>query len=142
MHVAPRHHAHRFSVEQRNVDISQRLSSWKGGIQAKQKHNRTDGGQTTIVVAIRRKGAHGGVMFDYAATAELYSRRSGRKARSNIGYQRFSRASDAILYIIERLPSGDLVGVSLEVNDERFGPAGIRALYDDDAFPLQRNKAR
>lgn len=94
------------------------------------------------VLAIGGKGAHGRTMFDYEAAAELYSRRSGLKARSRIGYQRFSRASDAILFVVEALPADQLAGASLEVNDERFGPAGIRALYDDDAFPLQRGIAR
>lgn len=81
-------------------------------------------------------------MFNYEAAAELYSRRSGRKARRSVGYRRFARASDAILFAIEALQPGDLPGVSLEVNDERFGPADIRALYDDDAFPHQHGIAR
>ena len=81
-------------------------------------------------------------MFNYEAIAELYSRRSGRKARHGVGYRRFARASDAILFAIEALPPGDLVGVSIEVSDERLGPTDIRALYDDDAFPLQRGIAR
>jgi hypothetical protein len=78
-------------------------------------------------------------MFDYDAAAELFSRRSGLKSRNQIGYRRFSRASDAILFAIETLPSDLLAGASLEVDDQRFNAGEIRTLYDDAEFPLRRS---
>ena len=53
-------------------------------------------------------------------------------------YRRFKKASEAIRYMIEDMPSAWLPGSFLEVNEQRFEGHSIRALYEADAFPLPR----
>lgn len=43
--------------------------------------------------------------------------------------------------MIEDVPQSALAGSFLEVSDRRYEGAAIRALYDDDAYPLQRDIA-
>jgi hypothetical protein len=80
-------------------------------------------------------------MFDYGARAELYSGHAGMRQRKKIGYQRFSRAADAIRYAIEVLPPGMLTGALLEVEEERFTAGEIRRLYDASLYPLPRGSS-
>jgi hypothetical protein len=74
--------------------------------------------------------------FDYEASAELFAARG----HPGIRYQRFTQAAEAIRYAIEKLPPKVLAGSSLEVNDQRYNAAQIRALYVSDRYPLSRNK--
>jgi hypothetical protein len=75
--------------------------------------------------------------FSYTSPAELFVATSFRK-NSHIEYQRFDHAADAIRHAIEFLVPKLLPGAVLEVGDERFDSAAIRALYDDPAYPLPR----
>lgn len=75
--------------------------------------------------------------FSYTAPAELFVSTSFRR-NSHIEYQRFDRAADAIRYAIESLLPKLLAGTVLEVGEERFDSAAIRALYDHAAYPLDR----
>jgi hypothetical protein len=79
--------------------------------------------------------------FDYSRAAELFPTRSRKPRRSPIAYKRFARAADAVRFAIEELPSDMLLGAYLQVEDERFGSAGIRKLYDNESFPLKRRVA-
>lgn len=78
--------------------------------------------------------------FDYGATAELFPARSTKPHRRqrSVGYQRFTRAVDAIRFAIEELPAELLIGAYLEVEDKRFDRAGIRVLYESGDYPLRR----
>jgi hypothetical protein len=80
--------------------------------------------------------------FDYKRPAELFPTRNRRSGRSPFGYRRFARAADAIRFAIEELPPELLHGAHLEVDEERFDGAGIRRLYDDEAYPLKRRAAK
>jgi len=75
--------------------------------------------------------------FDYDASAELFAARG----HAGIRYQRFTNAAEAIRYAIEKLPSKVLAGSSLEVKDQRYNAAQIRALYESERYPLNRKRA-
>ncbi len=78
--------------------------------------------------------------FSYTSSAELYpSRRYAKSAREQ--YRRFKTAAEAIQYIVEDRPAAWLIGTFLEVDGRRFDGAAIRALYEADAYPLQRQQA-
>jgi hypothetical protein len=76
--------------------------------------------------------------FNFAAQAELFPTRSRLSKRQPVSYKRFDTAAEAIRYAIEDLPPDLLVGAYLEVDEERFDAQGIRALYEQPAYPLPR----
>lgn len=80
------------------------------------------------------------VGFDFAAEAELFPTRGTRTKRMPFAYRRFARASDAVRFAIEQLPSDALAGAYLEVRERRFDRNGIRQLYDSEAYPFPRRK--
>jgi hypothetical protein len=67
--------------------------------------------------------------FDYAAPAELFMTKAKSGRRQPITYRRFATAAEAIKFAIEEVPASLLVGVVLEVAEERFDHATIRELY-------------
>lgn len=75
--------------------------------------------------------------FNYDAMAELYPSRRYAKSQQT-QYRRFKKASEAIRYMIEDMPSAWLPGSFLEVNEQRFEGHSIRALYEAGAYPLPR----
>lgn len=80
-------------------------------------------------------------LFDYGAAGELNSNNKRRFGRRPLGYRRFARASDAIRFAIEEMPPQLLVSACLEVDEVRFDSAGIRGLYESDAYPNVRAAA-
>jgi hypothetical protein len=75
--------------------------------------------------------------FDYKAPAELYPSRS-RRVRGPFSYKRFNTSAEALRFAMEQMPEGALLGATLEVNEQRFTEAEMRALYESPAFPLKR----
>jgi hypothetical protein len=75
--------------------------------------------------------------FDYLASAELFA----PQGRSGLRYRRFPRAADAIRYAIEKLPADRLSGSRLEIEGRRYDSQQIRALYENEAYPLTRTLA-
>jgi hypothetical protein len=73
-------------------------------------------------------------IFDYTASAGLFA----AKGRTRLRYRRFPHAAEAIRYAIENLPRKLFLASSLEVNDERYNAVQIRALYDNERYPLTR----
>ena len=78
--------------------------------------------------------------FDFAVEAELFPTRGRKTKRAAFGYRRFARASEAVRFAIEQLPSDALAGAYLEVHERRFDRNGIQQLYNSDAYPLPRLK--
>lgn len=77
--------------------------------------------------------------FAYDAPAEIYSS-SGTGARKRpVSYRRFPTSAEAIRFTIEELPHIVQRGTVMEVEDERYELADIRALYDSDRYPLPRD---
>jgi hypothetical protein len=72
--------------------------------------------------------------FDYSAPAELFA----AHGRAGLRYRRFSKAAEAIRYAVEKLPGEALPTISIEVDDERYDAKQIRALYENDGYPLAR----
>lgn len=77
--------------------------------------------------------------FDYSAMAELFPSRRFAKSQTT-QYRRFPTAAEAIRYIVEEMPSSWLAGSYLEVNEQRFEGAAIRALYESADYPLAREQ--
>jgi hypothetical protein len=77
--------------------------------------------------------------IDYKASAELFPSR--RYAKSLARYRRFSTAAEAVQYVIEEMPAAWLVGTYLDIDGTRFEGKSILALYDAEAYPLERAKA-
>ena len=69
----------------------------------------------------------------------LRSRRTVRGARAcGPEVRRFSKAAEAIRSAVEKLPGEALPTTSIEVDDERYDAKQIRALYENDGYPLAR----
>jgi len=77
--------------------------------------------------------------FDFNAPAELFPSRN-RKVVSKVKYRRFDKAAEAIRFAIEDMPEPLLLGATIQIGDERFGHQQIRALYENERFPLKRAK--
>ena len=74
------------------------------------------------------------INFAYSAPAELYA----AHGRAGLRYRRFSKAAEAIRYAVEKLPGEALPTTSIEVDDERYNAKLIRALYENEGYPLIR----
>lgn len=90
--------------------------------------------------ALRRDGHYVYAMskFDYSVPAELFASEGRGASRRPMTYHRFATGAEAIRFAMEELSERLLTGAVLEVEDERFGAAEIRSLYENAAFPLKR----
>jgi hypothetical protein len=77
--------------------------------------------------------------FDYNSPAELFPSRTKRGARQ-MRYRRFETAAAALQFAMEEMPPPVLLGVFLEVEEERFGAEEMRSLYRSAAYPLARGE--
>jgi hypothetical protein len=73
--------------------------------------------------------------FDYSAPGEMFMTYNRRHP---LTYRRFPTAAEAIRFAMEEFPQSLLVGVVMEVNEERFDYRKIRELYDGENYPLTR----
>jgi hypothetical protein len=79
--------------------------------------------------------------FAYDAPAEIYSSQGSGARNRPVTYRRFSSSAEAIRFTIEQLPQIMQRGTVMEVGDDRFEFAAIRALYDSEHYPLSRDAA-
>jgi hypothetical protein len=78
--------------------------------------------------------------FNYDARAELFASR--RYAKNNQAqYRRFDTGAEAVRFVIEDLPTAARAGSYLEVDEQRYEGGSIQALYDAEAYPLERTFA-
>lgn len=73
---------------------------------------------------------------DYGIAAELFPGQSQR--RRALSYHRFNTLAEALQYAVEQLQPAQLAGAYIEADEERFGAARIRTLYDAASYPLPR----
>jgi hypothetical protein len=73
--------------------------------------------------------------FDYSAPGEMFMTYNRRHP---LTYRCFPTAAEAIRFAIEEFPQSLLVGVVMEVDEERFDHKKIRELYDGENYPLKR----
>ncbi len=76
--------------------------------------------------------------FDYSASADLFSMKNRNGRRQPMSYRHFESAAEAIRYAIEEIPTQNLVGTLLEVDDSRCDSKEILRLYTSPRFPLAR----
>ena len=60
------------------------------------------------------------VMFDYAASAELFVPKRKGGARPTLSYHRFGNAAEAIRFVVEEFPPARTLGAWMQVRGERF----------------------
>jgi hypothetical protein len=77
--------------------------------------------------------------FDYSAPAEVYLSAARGSRPIAVKYRRFDRSADAIRFAVEELEPLMQRGTAMEVGEERFEFAQIRALYDSEQYPLNRS---
>jgi hypothetical protein len=78
--------------------------------------------------------------FPYAAPAEIYSSSGMGTRKRPVRYRRFPSSAEAIRFTMEELPQIMQRGTVMEVGDERYEFADIRALYESDRYPLARDR--
>jgi len=77
--------------------------------------------------------------FNYNAPAELFPSRN-RKVANKVKYRRFDKAADAIRFAVEELPQPQLLGAYIQIDEQRLGHQEIRALYENERYPLKKKK--
>jgi hypothetical protein len=80
-------------------------------------------------------------IFDYSASADLFSMTNRNGRRQPLSYKHFESAAEAIRYAVEVIPTQNLVGTLLEADDSRYDSKEILRLYTSPSFPLARKAA-
>lgn len=78
--------------------------------------------------------------FDFDAPAELFVAVT-RRRHGAVTFKRFETAAEAIRHAMEEQPDIALMGTTLEVDEERYGGAEIRTLYESPGYPLPRRNS-
>lgn len=78
--------------------------------------------------------------FAFEAPAEIYSSGGSRARKGPMSYRRFQSSAEAIRFAVEELPQILQRGTVMEVGEDRFEFAAIRALYDSADYPLPREE--
>lgn len=77
--------------------------------------------------------------FSYDQPADIYST-DGKAARKRpVSYRRFASSAEAIRFAVEQLPQIMQRGTVMEMGEDRYEFANIRALYESNRYPLQRD---
>ena len=81
------------------------------------------------------------MMFDYAASAELFIPKRKAGTRRSLSYRRFATAAEAIRFAVEELPAVRTLGPWMQVGEERFSSDDIERLYESTSYP-RRHRMR
>lgn len=76
--------------------------------------------------------------FPFEEPAEIYATPGAGARKRPMSYRRFSKSAEAIRFVIEELPQLVQRGTVMEIGDDRYELADIRALYDSEGYPLTR----
>ncbi len=79
-------------------------------------------------------------VFDFSASADLFSMTNRNGRRQPLSYRHFESAAEAIRYAIEEIPAEHLVGTLLETDESRYDSKEICRLYASSSFPLERTR--
>jgi hypothetical protein len=77
--------------------------------------------------------------FSYDEPAEVYATDGKGPRKRPVSYRRFASGAEAIRFAVEQLPQIMQRGTVMEVGEDRYEFADIRALYESDRYPLQRD---
>jgi hypothetical protein len=77
--------------------------------------------------------------FSYEEAAEVYTTDGRGMRKRPVGYRRFTSSAEAIRFAIEQIPPIMQRGTVMEIGDDRYEFADIRALYENDRYPLKRD---
>ena len=80
-------------------------------------------------------------VFDYNASADLFSMTNRNGRRQPLSYRHFESAAEAIRFAIEEIPTKNLIGTLLEADETRYDSKQIHRLYESPSFPLARKIA-
>lgn len=76
--------------------------------------------------------------FPFEAPAEIYATAGAGARKRPMSYRRFANSAQAIRFVIEELPQIVQRGTVMEIGEDRYEMADIRALYDREDYPLPR----
>lgn len=77
--------------------------------------------------------------FSYDEPAEVYATDGKGTRKRPVSYRRFANSAEAIRFAVEQLPQIMQRGAVMEVGEDRYEFTDIRALYESDRYPLQRD---
>ena len=77
--------------------------------------------------------------FSYDEPAEVYATDGKNTRKRPVSYRRFASSAEAIRFAVEQLPQIMQRGTVMEMGEDRYEFADIRALYESDRYPLQRD---
>lgn len=77
--------------------------------------------------------------FSFNEPADVYSTDGKGTRKRPVSYRRFATSAEAIRFAVEQLPQIMQRGTVMEIGEDRYEFADIRALYESTGYPLPRD---